>query len=253
MENYQFYILIFARVFGIFAFNPILSRNNVSSMVKVGTTVALTLIVGMTVEQIPIEFDSLPLFAVAGLKEVFVGLVLGFITQLFLSTILMSGEIMDMQAGLGMAKIYDPANGVQMPLFGSIMTYMFIMYYFAANAHLSYIKIFAISYDFIPVGFEKINTDIGLIIVTYFATILTLALKLAMPILVAELLLEICVGILMKAVPQIQVMVVNMQLKLLFGLLILFMIATPLSEALERYMGIMTDNLVSVLSGIATS
>ena len=108
-----------------------------------------------------------------------------------------------------MAKIFDASSGVQMPLYGSIMTYMFIIYFFATDCHLSYIKIFAISYDFIPVGFKSLNPNVAMIIVNYFGTVLALAVKLALPLVIAQLVLEFCVGILMKAVPQIQVMQVN--------------------------------------------
>ena len=251
MNNYQAYLLVFARVFGIFAFNPLFSRKNIPSVVKIGSTIALTMVIAMSaINNVHVEFDSLPLLAIAFVKEGFVGFVLGFLTQLFLSTILVAGELMDMQSGLGMAKIYDSSSGVQMSLFGSVMTYMFIMYFFVTDCHLSYIKIFAISYDFIPVGFEKINVNVALLLVNYFGTVLTLAMKLAIPLVVAQLLLEFCIGILMKAVPQIQVMQVNIQIKLLFGLFVLFIIAGPISDSIEKYMGIMIDSLVGILPEI---
>lgn len=251
MNNYQAYLLVFARVFGIFALNPIFSRRNIPTFVKMGATVGLTLVIGMTAtNNAQVEFNSVPLLAIAFIKEGAIGLVLGFITQIFLSTILVGGELMDMQSGLGMAKIYDPASGIQMPLFGSIMTYMFLMYFFITDCHLTYIKIFAISYDFVPLGFEKINPDVSIMLVKYFGTVLILAMKLAVPLIVAQLLLEFCVGILMKTVPQIQVMQVNIQVKLLFGLFLLFLIASPLSDAIEKYMGLLIDNLTGILPSI---
>lgn len=247
LNNHQANILVFARVMGIFSFNPIFSRRNIPSTIRIGASLALAVVIVYSQGTQPVQYDSLGLFAVAVLLETFVGLVLGFITQLFLSTLLVAGDIMDTQSGLGMAKIYDPSSGVQMPLFGSITTYMFILYFFVTNAHLSYIKIFTLSFDVIPLGVESINTDVGMIIVEYFATILTLAMKLAMPLIIAQLLLEICMGILMKAVPQIQVMVVNIQLKLLFALILMFVLAVPTSDFLERYMNIMLESLEGVL------
>ena len=251
MNNYQAYLLVFARVFGIFAFNPIFSRRNMPSIVKIGATVALTLVIAMSaINNVHVEYDSLPLLAVAFFKEGIIGVILGFITQLFLSTLLVGGELMDMQSGLGMASIYDPASGVQMPLFGSVMTYMFLMYFFITDCHLSYIKIFAISYDFVPVGWKNFNPDVAVVLVNYFGTVLALALKLAVPLVLAQLLLEFCAGILMKAVPQIQVMQVNIQIKLLFGLFLLFILAAPLSDAIDKYMQILTDNLTGILPSL---
>ncbi len=251
MNNFQAYLLVFARVIGIFAFNPIFSRRNIPAYVKIGSSIALTLVIGLSaINNVQVQIDSVPMLAVAVLKEGFVGVVLGFITQLFLSTILVASETMDMESGLGMATIYDPASGVQMPMFGSILTTMFVIYFFVTNSHLSYIKIFAISYDFIPVGYKSINPDVAMIIVNYFGTVLALAMKLAIPLVIAQLLLEFCVGILMKAVPQIQVMQVNIQVKLLFGLFLLFIIAGPISDFIDKYIGMLIDNLVGILPAI---
>ena len=251
MINYQTYLIVLARVFGIFAFNPIFARKNMPPTVKIGASVALSLVIAMPlIDKVNINYDSVPLLAIAIFKEAFVGIILGYLTQMFISTLLVGGEIMDMQSGLGMAKIFDAENGVQMPLFGTIMTYMFILYFFITNCHLSYIKIFAISYDVIPAGFTHINTDLFIMIVKYFGSVLALAVKLALPIIVAEILMDFCVGILMKAVPSIQVIQVNIQLKLLVGLLLLFAIATPMANAIDKFIKLLIDNLVGVLPHI---
>ena len=111
MNNYQAYLLVFARVLGIFVFNPLFSRKNIPTMVKIGSSIALTLVIALSVvNNVIVEYDSVALLAIAFVKEGFVGAVLGFLTQMFLSTILVSGEIMDTQAGIGMAKIYDSAS-----------------------------------------------------------------------------------------------------------------------------------------------
>ena len=253
MNNYKVYLLVFARILGAFVYNPLLSRKNVPTTVKIGTSVALSLVIGLPlVKTVTVSIESTPLLAVAFLKEGFVGVILGVITNMFISTILVGGESMDLQSGLGMAKIYDASNGVQMSLFGSVMTYMFIIYFFITNCHLTYIKIFAISYQFIPVGFDAINPDVLKSVVLYFGEVLILAMKLALPIVASQLILEICVGILMKAVPQIQVMQVNIQVKMLFGLFLLFIICQPMTDLIQRYMDIMINNLISVLPAIST-
>lgn len=252
LNNYQTYLLIFARIFGVFLYNPILSRKNVPTQVKIGTSIALSCVIGMPlVGTVNVYFDSVVILAVAFLKEGIVGVILGFITQMFFSTLLVSGESMDMLSGLGMAKIYDSSSGIQMSAFGTIMNYIFILYFFITDCHLSYIKIMVLSYDFVPIGFNSLNPDLFKNIVLFFGTILTMAMKLALPIIVAQLILDFCVGILMKAVPQIQVMQVNIQVKLLFSLFLIFLISTPLCECIEKYMNEMIDTLVSVLPSIS--
>lgn len=247
LANHQANILVFARVMGIFAFNPIFSRKNIPSTVKVGASLALAVVICSGMGRQYVDCASLGEFAFAVLIQVFIGFVLGFLTQMFLSTILLAGDVLDMQSGIGMAKIYDPASGVQMPLFGTVSTYMFILYFFMTNAHLSYIKIFALSFDVIPLDTLGVNFGGGMAIVEYFATILILAMKLAMPIVAAQLILELCMGVLMKVVPQIQVMAVNIQMKLLFGLVLLAVLTVPMSNFLDGYLEIMLESLEGIL------
>ena len=181
------------------------------------------------------------------LKEGFVGAVLGFITDMFFYSVQMSGEIMDMQSGLGMAKVFDPGTNLQMSIMGSFVSFMMYLYFFVINAHLTYIELFVKSFDVIPLGFEGINPDLGITIVEYFSVVLTLVLKIAMPLIVSQTILQFCVGVLMKSVPQIQIMVINIQLKVGFGFLILFLVAVPLSDLIEKFMNTWLETLEGVL------
>ena len=86
-----------------------------------------------------------------------------------------------------------------------------------------------------------------MIIVEYFSVILTLVLKIAMPITVAAMITQFCEGILMKSVPQIQIMVVSIQLKVGMGFLILYLVAVPLSDFIEKFMGIWLQTIEGLL------
>ncbi len=243
-------LLVFARIMGIFAFNPLLSRRNIPTIVRVITSLAITAAALTAIDVQPMVIGSAGEFAVLILKEVLVGVTLGFITQLFLSSTLLSGEIMDMQSGLGMAKIYDPASGIQMPLMGSVTSYMLYLMFFASNAHLTYVRLFVISFDIIPVGYERLNPNLGMTVINYFAAVFVLGLKLAMPMLAAQIIMEICVGILMKAVPQIQVMVVNMQMKLLFGLFLAVVLCPVFANFLDGLLDMMNDAVANTMTSM---
>ena len=69
-----------------------------------------------------------------------------------------------------------------------------------------------------------------------------------MPVIAAELILEFCMGVLMKSVPQIQIMVINIQLKVAFGFAILFLVAVPLSEFIDGYLNTWLDTLESFVT-----
>lgn len=246
-DNFETNLLVFSRVLGIFAFNPILSRKNIPQMVRIICCIFIAMIVIMVRQPEPVDTgEVVGVYLIALLKEGFVGVVIGFVTDMFFYSVQMSGEIMDMQAGLGMAKVFDPGTNLSMSIMGSFVSFMMYLYFFVTNAHMTYIELFVKSFDIIPLGFEGISPELGITIVEYFSVVLTLVLKLAMPLIVSQTILQFCVGVLMKSVPQIQIMVVNIQIKVGFSFLILFLVAKPLSEFLDNFM----DTWLETIEGI---
>lgn len=248
-RSFETNLLVFARILGIFAFNPILSRRNIPTIVKVAVSVFITYIAILVVQPEPADTGGQAgVYLMMILRESFIGLVIGFITNLFFMTVQVAGEIMDMQSGLGMAKVFDPESNVQMSIMGSFISFMMYLYFFVTNAHLSYIRLFIMSYDIIPVGSGGFNPDLGYTVAAYFSVVLALVMKIAMPIVAAGFILEFCMGVLMKSVPQIQIMVVNIQLKVALGFIMLFLTAIPLSEFIDGYLDQWLEALKSFIS-----
>lgn len=242
------YVMVLARTAGIFTFNPILARRGVPNSIKAGATLVLALVMTSAGDFSYTMPDGLFPFVFDMLKELLVGAVLGFFVNLMLQVFTMAGEVMDMQLGLSMAKSYDPTFG-NAGLSTQYYSLWFMLYFFAVGAHKSYIKLFAISYDSIPLGWTGINVNIFSVVVHYFETVLTLGLKLAMPVIAASLITEFCIGVLMKAVPTIHVFVLNIQLKMLVGFTVLAASCSVVSEFMDKIMGILFENLNGIMDG----
>lgn len=244
--NFTGFILVLCRTTGIFTFNPIFSRNNTPNNIKAFMSIVLAVVMSASMGSTPApEFTGVIGFAFVIIRELFIGIVFGFFTNLILTVLLYAGEIMDTEVGLGMAKAYDPGTGVTMPVFGNYYYYLFVLYFFITESHLAYIRLFKLSYDMIPIGygFTDNTLDLVLIVVMYFGTVLELALKFAMPLLAVELIVEVCMGIIMKAVPTIQIFVLNVQLKLIIGFITIIAAAQPMSEFIDKMFGYLWENL----------
>ncbi len=254
INNFIGCLLVFSRVTGIFTFNPIFGRQNVPMRVRVSLSLVLAVsmltFMGGTTGYVP---DGVIGFVFVILLEALIGLVFGFITNLILTVLIYAGELIDNQIGLSMAKAMDPSTGIQMPVFGNLYYYLFIFYFFLTDGHFQYIKLFAISYEIIPIGYEFTEVTLSLTrsVAMYFGEIMVLAVKLAIPIVATELIVEFCVGVIMKAVPTIQIFSVNIQLKIIIGLLVMLAIAVPVSEFMDRLLEILSNNLSSVLTAFA--
>lgn len=244
--NFVVLIMVMARVTGIFSFNPIFSRRGVPNTIKAGASIMLAVVMTaaggfeytMPAGLVPFVFDLV--------KELLVGAILGFFVNLLLQVFSMAGEVTDMQLGLSMAKSYDPTFG-NAGLTTQYYSYWFMLYFFAVGGHKSYIELFAISYESIPMGYTSFNINILKVLVQYFETVMTLGLKLAMPVIAASLISEFCIGVLMKAVPTIHVFVLNIQIKMLVGFVVLAASCGVVSEFMDKIMSILFENLNGIV------
>ena len=244
--NFVVVIMVLARVSGIFTFNPIFSRNGVPNTIKAGLTLMLAVVMAAAGDFSYTMPQGLLPFAFDLAKELLVGFVLGFFVNIMLQIFSLAGEVGDFQIGISMAKGYDPTFG-SASILTKYYSYWFMIYFFLVGGHLSYIKLFAVSYETIPIGFSDFNINFTYLIVQYLETVMTLGLKLAMPILAAELVTEFCIGVLMKAVPSIHVFVLNVQIKMLVGFVVLAASSTMIAGFMQDIMDLMFANLNGIL------
>lgn len=250
--NFVVVIMVLARVSGIFTFNPIFSRNGVPNTIKAGLTLMLAVVMAAAGDFSYTMPQGLLPFAFDLAKELLVGFVLGFFVNIMLQIFSLAGEVGDFQIGISMAKGYDPTFG-SASILTKYYSYWFMIYFFAVGGHLSYIELFSTSYETIPIGFSSFNINVLYIMVKYFETVLTLGLKLAMPILATELVTEFCIGVLMKAVPTIHVFVLNVQIKMLVGFVVLAASCTMISGFIGDIMGLLFANLNGLLAQFAAA
>lgn len=229
-------------------FNPIFGRKNVPATFKVGLTLLLTLYVYSAVPMDQtIAIQSVVVFVVIMVKELIFGFLIGFIMNLFLSTLILAGEFMDMQIGISMSKIYDPASNVSMPVSASLLNAMLMVIFFLTNGHLTLIQVFYHSASAIPFGELVLSDVLFKNLALMFSDILVYSIKMSMPLLAAELIAEMGVGLIMKAVPQINVFVINLQLKIIIGFVMLFLLVPTFSAFIERLFALLFDRLDLVL------
>jgi flagellar biosynthetic protein FliR len=220
-------LLLLLRVTGLFALSPILGRRNVPAMVKIGLSLLISYIFLMAYPVSaapPIDASNLVWYALLCIKELLVGLVIGYMTTLFFDVVLMAGQIMDVQIGFGMAQIFDPEMQTQVSLVGDFLNYGLLLYFLAVNGHHTLIRIMYYSLEKMPVGQLVLRADIANICIKAFSTAVSMAISVALPIIAAEVILEVIMGIMIRTVPQLNIFVVGLSVKILVGLLALVLL-----------------------------
>ena len=251
--DFTYFLLIFARMSSCVFFNQIFGRGNLPNIFKISLSLFLAITVyGIIPPEGGIVIATTIEYILLIIKELFIGYLIGYIISLFFSTVVISGEVIGIQIGMSMAKIYDPNSSVSMGVMGSFLNLILILIFFSVNGHLNLIQIFITTSKLIEIGNFSIPTHLFYNMVELFQQILILALKLSMPIMAVEIILESGIGILMKAIPQIQVFSVNVQLKILVGILLIFVLVPTFSTFIENVIVLMFDTLENSLSALIT-
>ena len=251
-DSLTLFLLITARMTGCVAFNPLLGRRGVPNLVKAGLILLLSVSAfSVTTAQVEAPSTLLGLALMFGM-ELFLGYVLGLVINLFFYIPVMAGSVIDMQMGLSMASTYDPASGIQVTATSTLLNVLMSLLFFAANGHHTLIRIFLASGRVVPFGTVALGEDFYGAMIQIFLDCTLLGVKLAMPILAAELMGQVGMGILMKAIPQINVFAINIELKVIIGLVLIMLMLFPFSQFLleaETQMLVALQEVLPLMSG----
>ena len=245
--------LVLMRVTGFIAANPLFGRNNYPNMVKAGFIMVLSVFVWSMADTAVTPPATLIELVVRLLLEFGVGITLAFVMRVFFTVVQVGGEVLDAQMGLNMAQVYDASSQINMTVTASLLNVLMVLTFFAENGHYTLLRIFLSSGEVVPYGTATLWQAVASGVAEVFFSCMILSLKLAFPILAAELLGELGMGILMKAIPQINAFVINIELKVIIGLLLLFVFLTPINEFLLEVEGDMLTALGRILEIISAS
>ncbi|MEG2928851.1 MAG: flagellar biosynthetic protein FliR [Oscillospiraceae bacterium] len=241
MENITAFAFVMARMSGCVLFNPIFARRNIPNIAKSALVLVLSVFLYTTMPFQAPQIGTTIEFMVLISKEFIVGFVIGYIVSLFGYVIILGGELIDFQIGIAMAKVFDPQTNMQVALSASFYNITYMLLFLGINGHVTLIKLFLTSAKILPFGKIFIGPGLPDYILQIFCDCTVLAMKLAMPIVAVGIMVEMGVGILMKLIPQINVFVLNIQIKLIVGFIGMIAIYYPLADFLEKMIVTMFD------------
>lgn len=242
------FLFITARVSGFILFNPILGRTNIPAAFRTGMTLVLSVFVA--------SVSTLQVTAPAGiielcvrlLLEIAVGFLLGIAVSFFFYIPQLAGSMIDTQMGMTMNQMYDPGSSANLSVTGQLLNTLMTLLFFAAGGHLTLLRLFLTSEEIVPLGMVSIGLPAYNLLLELFVECTVLGVKLCMPVLAAELIAQVGMGVLMKVIPQINVFAINIELKVIVGLALLLVLMIPFSEFLLQAEGAMLNALHDILA-----
>lgn len=224
IENLEFYLMIIVRISGFMFIAPFFGQNNVPRKVKAGLAVFLGLMmVNMTAYE-PLEYSGTIGFAILVIREAIVGLLIGLSANFCTYILGFAGHIIDMGIGFSMVTMLDPVARVQTSVSGNLYSYFVMFMLLATNMHYYILSAIIDSFQLIPVGKAVLHPNLYELMVHFIVDYFVIGFRITLPIFATTLLVNIVLGIMAKVAPQMNMFVVGMQLKIIVGLLVLFMI-----------------------------
>jgi flagellar biosynthetic protein FliR len=190
----------------------------VPARVKIGLAAALGLAVAPTAAAGAIPTDTAS-FVTTAFLQVAVGITLGFLAQLLLAAAQAAGSLIDLFGGFTLASAYDPLSLAQTSIFGRSYQLFTAVLLFATNGHLLLVRGFMTSFSAVPV--TGIDTRNLARLVTHDMSLFFLAaVEIAAPLIAALFLADVALGLLARATPQLNPMMMAYPLKILMTLML---------------------------------
>ena len=242
------FLFVSARVGGFILFNPILGRTNIPASFRTGMVLVLSVFVTSVSEQQPATPSGLVEFLVLMLLEIAVGFLLGMAVNFFFYIPQLAGGVIDTQMGMTMNQMYDPGSSANLSVTAQILNTLMMLLFFAGGGHLTLLRLFLTSEEIVSFGQVSIGLPAYNLLLQLFVECTLLGVKMCMPVLAAELIAQMGMGVLMKVIPQINVFAINIELKVIVGLALLLVLIVPFSEFLLQAELAMLNSLHDILT-----
>ena len=242
------FLYITARISGFVLFNPVLGRRNIPGIFRSGLILVLSVFVISFTAPAAVRIPgSVVEMGLRILLELALGYLLGLVMNFFFYIPQLAGHAIDTQMGMTMNQVYDASAQANLSVSSVLLNTLMTLLFFAAGGHHTLLRMMLTSHEIVPFGAVTLGLDAANAMLELFVECTLLAVKLCMPILAAELLGQLGMGVLMKVIPQINVFSINIELKVIIGLGLPLLLMAPFSEFLLEAERAMLDSMHTLL------
>jgi flagellar biosynthetic protein FliR len=216
----QLFLLVFLRVTTIIVSLPIFSGDNVPAMFKAGLALAVALVLFPVIDLTVLpEMNGWIVLTLGVISEVLLGLGVGLAIRLIMAGIQMAGQVAGFQMGLAIANIMDPATSMQTPILAQAYNLFAMLIFLVINAHHWFFRALVESFILIPPFHFSLSSSFVGYLMDMAGNMFLIALKIGAPIIVVLVLTSVSFGLMARTVPQMNIFIVAMPLKIVIGLL----------------------------------
>lgn len=216
------YLLVFGRISAMAITLPIIGFGSVPVRVRIFFAFLLTLIIspGLSASFHGLYQSFLPL-AVDLMREVMLGLLIGFGARLIFEGFSVAGAFIGLQMGMAIMNVFDPSSEDQQPIISSFWLLIIITFFLVTNSHYFLMATIFENFKIIHLGSAAFHPAAGRALIQGGVILYELALKFAAPTMVFLLTVDVAIAFMARVMPQLNVFFISLPLKIGAGIFLL--------------------------------
>jgi len=252
LPQLQLFFLIFLRVGAILMSIPVFDSKSIPLFFKIALAFATSIILFpmLRVDPVPMATSVLAL-AVGATGEILIGLIIGFSVKLIFAGIQLAGQLAGYQMGMALANVMDPSSSQQVPLLAQFNNLFGLLIFISINAHYLFIRALTHSFEMVPPLNVNFSSSLMEHLIKMSGNIFVIGIQVGAPVIAALLITSVAFGLIARTVPQMNVLIVGMPLKIVIGLLFLGISLPYFSAFLKKIFGGLGQNLIFMLKAMS--
>ncbi|MFW5683721.1 MAG: flagellar biosynthetic protein FliR [Spirochaetota bacterium] len=254
VANAQLYFLLFVRIIAMLQFAPLLSSGSIPGLVKVALSLLAASLVFPMVESsgYPIP-DNGVFYAFLAFGEAMIGVIMGFMLAIVYAAFQTAGQMFSLQMGFGASQVFDPLAQIEIPLLGQFLNVV-AMFVFVVTSGFQKIFLTGVYYSFQTLraaDLVALREDIVISMMQGLSGLFQDALIISFPILGTLFLVQVVMGLLAKAAPQMNLLMLGFPLSIGVAFVLMLVSIPFLMEAFDRLINVGFERLLEFFRGAA--
>lgn len=250
-KTFQIFLLVLARMGGIFSFAPLLGNRRVLPQFKVGFTLFLCILLFPVMQKSSIIIPSnIADYFIILFKELAMGFVVGFSANFIFAGIQLGGQLIGREINIDGGAMFNPAANTNVTVIENFQMIFASLIFLVINGHHWLIKAFISSYNVLAIGNVNFNPVFANKFIELSSTVFIIAFKICAPLLVTSFILTVILGIVERVAGQLHIFSIGFILKMGVGLFMMVLMAPLYLVIFHKIFGQLNSNLDILLTAL---
>lgn len=252
LPQLQLFFLVFLRVGAIIISIPVFDSRSIPLFFKIALalTTSMVLFPLLKLEPLPV-LNNLFAMGVSAAGEILLGLVIGFSVKLIFAGIQLAGQLAGYQMGMALANVMDPSASQQVPLLAQFNNLIALLIFITINAHYWFVRALALSFQLVPPLNATFSGSLMEHLIKMSGNMFVIGIQIGAPVIAVLLITSVAFGLIARTVPQMNVFIVAMPLKIGVGLLFLGFSLPYFSAFLQKIFNGLSQNIIFMLRAMS--